>query len=810
VAAFSAAVAVVVTTSLVLLRRLRLARLAPFLLGLAVLSCAQVVGAVELLSLAHAISGAALLALHAAVLGALLACGLRPAPLDLRARARLVWRILADAPWAVRLLATTTGATALVLLFLVLYVPPNNYDSLQYHLTRAITYLRHGSLDAYATPDLRETIFPANSEILILWPIAFWAQERTAGLVQWLAWLGSGVALLGIGRRLGFRVAPALTAALAFLSFPAVLLQASTTQNDLLTTFFVLCAFAFVAEVAAEGRSALLLAATALGLAVGTKSTAALAVPGLALWAVLCLREGSRGGRGLGRRMASFAAAGALGIGLFGAYFYLQNLRRYGHPSGPPAFRDLVMLDRHDPGVLWSNLGRLSLRLVELEGPLTPEAGGKRLFHVHNRVAEQVFRRLRVRKVVRGADFNHPLASWRDTDSMLSEDITGFGPVFTLVGLPALVFASWRRRGVLVLAVTVVSYVGLVAATLRWQAWHSRILITAVGVAAPALAAVLGRGGWLQAPGRWLVVLASVSCQWACGLFNVRKPILGPSSVLGRERTAVLELGAPLRTALVALDAVEPPIRRLALVISGPGDFRSPFFGERFERDVESLRLDPAHAFDAARLSDFDAVAVLGPEQTFFLEHRPPDSPASSWGVVSTDPLVRFLRAEGQAWHALLDTPGLGSLFVRKDRALRPQAILPDFVDITGELGGSWVGPVSRAVVRVDPERPRLAIAGETVDFGVTQRMTFVRADGSVAKEVALPRSGRFTVHVPMPRVASKRPLLYVPLELRCGPTFNPKRLGLSEDARDLTLRILEWRLVPAPVDADGAESGAP
>src|SRR4029453_18279829 len=156
-------------------------------------------------------------------------------------------------------LAATTALTAVVLLLLVLHVPPNTYDALQYHLTRAITWLQHGSLAPYPTPDLRETVFPPNAELLILWPMAFWAQERTAGLGQWLAWLCSGVAVSGLARRLDVPVATALLAGLAFLSFPSALLQASSTQNDLLAATFVLCAVHFLAATGGL-RSAPLLA----------------------------------------------------------------------------------------------------------------------------------------------------------------------------------------------------------------------------------------------------------------------------------------------------------------------------------------------------------------------------------------------------------------------------------------------------------------------------------------------------------------------------------------------------------------------
>ena len=169
--ALAVAAACVVATSLACARLLRVERTLSLLLAVAVLSSAQVVIAVEVVSLLHAIGPGALLLAHAAPLAGLLAAGVRPAPLRIAARLEALRADVAGmrSP-AVFLLLATTAATAVVLAYLVVAVPPNTYDGLQYHLTRTYTYLLQGSLDAYPTPDLRETVLPANAEVLVLWP----------------------------------------------------------------------------------------------------------------------------------------------------------------------------------------------------------------------------------------------------------------------------------------------------------------------------------------------------------------------------------------------------------------------------------------------------------------------------------------------------------------------------------------------------------------------------------------------------------------------------------------------------------------
>jgi 4-amino-4-deoxy-L-arabinose transferase-like glycosyltransferase len=219
-----------------------------------------------------------------------------------------------------------------LLLFLALYVPPNNHDSMTYHMTRVAMYLQQGSLDAFTTPDLRQTVLPANAEILILWSAVLLRHDAAANLVQWCSWVASLVAVFGLARLLGFAAARSLFAALAFGAFPAVVLQATSTQNDLVMAFFVLCAFLF-AGTEAMGRNGgtHTLAAIAMGLAVGTKALGLLLVPGLAAF----IAASWAWNRGL-REAARLALLGVAALSAAG----VVHLR-----AEPPA-----LLSAHGPG----------------------------------------------------------------------------------------------------------------------------------------------------------------------------------------------------------------------------------------------------------------------------------------------------------------------------------------------------------------------------------------------------------------------------------------------------------------------------
>lgn len=788
------ALAAVLAIALGLVRG-RIAGTAEALLATIVLCAAQMIAAVELLSLLHVVSGPALWVTHVVALAVAWAAGLRVAPID-GARVR---RAVA-ASWAtavpVRGLALVVLLSAGVLAVLVWIFPPNNQDSLQYHLPRAITYLQQGSLDAYETPDLRETAFAANAEMLVLWQMALWPQVRTAGLVQLVAWLCSGPAVYALARRLGGGPAPSVLSGLVFMSLPAVILQATTEQNDLLAAVFVLCALALVSG---DGSAHAALGALALGLAVGTKPTAFFAVPAFAMWAIAHARLRARGDvRVLGRKVAALAAWCVAGVAVCGAYIYVQNLRAYGHPSGPPAFAGVVTLDRHDPHVLWSNLGRLTLRLFEPEGIAPPGAFAERLNRVSWAVSHAAFRRLGIAKELPGIDYVDASSRWRSSPYVLIHDgMTAFGPVFALLWVPALVVAVRRGGTAVVLALGALVYLCALAAGVRWQYWSGRFSITFAALCAPLLAALLGGGGRRLSLARdALVAAACGACLYTCVLHNVSKPLLGAADIRGLDRISRLFLPARRDEAVLRmLESLDPPVARLAVVLDNPGHLRSVYFGERLQREVAMVR-SASGPLGLSRWDAFDAVLLLGEGQWFYADGPGQTLPGRWWGFRDLRPAIDALRASHE-WQPVVDEDGVAHFFVRGATLPRLSPSAPPYYPLSGELGGGWLAPEQRALVRVDDGRARLQVEGETGDFGFTQTLAIARPDGSTLVEASLPRAAPFRVSAPVQALVTGRPRLYAGLRLISGPAFNPHARGISADPRDLTVRVHRRTLAP-------------
>ncbi len=121
----------------------------------------------------------------------------------------------------------------LVNALLILVVPPNTNDSMTTHMARIGFWLQSGSLRSWSTPYIFQLIYPINSQLQILWTILFRGSDQFAGFMQWFACIFAGIAIYGIARLIKWGKAASFFAMLVWASFPQIILQSSSTQNDL-------------------------------------------------------------------------------------------------------------------------------------------------------------------------------------------------------------------------------------------------------------------------------------------------------------------------------------------------------------------------------------------------------------------------------------------------------------------------------------------------------------------------------------------------------------------------------------------------
>lgn len=313
--------ALVAGTGLAVAATLRLRDLPRLILGAYVVGFAEVVGLILLLSAFEAVTRAAILVAVAGLFAASVAGwflsgapGLPPVSVG-----RL--RALKHTP-IVLVLAVVSGLALVYVLALIVGTPPNNPDSLTYHLARAAFWSQENGIhyiaDAY---DERLNAHPPNAEIVLTFLLEVGQNERLTGFVQFIAAFVTALGVFALARELRLGRREAAFGALLFLTLPIVLLQASTAQNDLVAVSLLIAATVFLLG---DTRRELVLVALATALAISTKVPAAYGVPILGALALMTPPSTYR------KQRVAAVVAGAV----VGSYWYIVNLVQTGNPLG--------------------------------------------------------------------------------------------------------------------------------------------------------------------------------------------------------------------------------------------------------------------------------------------------------------------------------------------------------------------------------------------------------------------------------------------------------------------------------------------
>ena len=128
----------------------------------------------------------------------------------------------------------------LPILLLAIFIPPNNWDSMAYHLPRVEHWIQNKNIYPYPTNIVRQVLTSPLSEYMIANFQILSSTDAFSNLVQFGSFifiLFSGTLIFSL-LKIGMK--GQLFLLLAVLSISMVLFQATTTQTDLLATFFFL------------------------------------------------------------------------------------------------------------------------------------------------------------------------------------------------------------------------------------------------------------------------------------------------------------------------------------------------------------------------------------------------------------------------------------------------------------------------------------------------------------------------------------------------------------------------------------------
>jgi 4-amino-4-deoxy-L-arabinose transferase-like glycosyltransferase len=404
------------------------------------------------------------------------------------------------------------GVVALATLVTALVAAPNTWDSMTYHLARVEQWLSRGSVAHYPTSVDRQLWQPPFGEYLLLTARSLGGGDRLVNLVQWLASLGCALTAAAAARSLGLGPRGGWLAAGLVLTMPVVVLEATSTQNDLVAALWIaiLAALAIEPVEAGRSRSGWAWIGGAFALAVGTKGVAL--IFGLPL---LLLAVAMRWRWGAGGALRGLALVAAIVVAVNGAWL-IRNQRTYGNPGGDPEVQRLLRPATLAPTGLAANLIANASIHWSLPGEPARRAA--------ETVVETVNRALGVDPAALFPYFGGLRAEPWSTD----EDLAGNPLLFLLTALAlAMAARRWSSLGpqargwVLALAAAIL----LFGVAVRWQPFNARLHLPGFVLAVPLVAAMLERGR--ERWGHVLLLLALIGALPPL-LANTIRPWVGP------------------------------------------------------------------------------------------------------------------------------------------------------------------------------------------------------------------------------------------------------------------------------------------
>ncbi|MFY8217345.1 MAG: ArnT family glycosyltransferase, partial [Chthoniobacterales bacterium] len=422
--------------------------------------------------------------------------------------ARWQWDEVVLAALLVSLLALSLG--------MAICSPPNNADSLIYHLPRQIFWMAQGSVFGAEVPNPHMTKMPPLSELLGLNLYILLGTDRWHSLVQLFGLLGALAVLGRVIELVGGSRRAQLAGCVFFASVPTVFFEASNTKNDILVAFFLLTVAWSLAHAVLARRLRLedaVIAGVGCGFALLTKGTAIAYLPVLAgafLVVVIVARV---------KLPLVSMSVGALLVALLAAPHYLSQMTQIAAAESGESSSHANATIHPAAG------GAVLVQNLALQLALPDSQWNERVAQVATYVSERL-----------GYPPNDSRITFMETQFAVvwhpehEDRATAFLHWMLLLGS---VTVGWvwcppgRRRSALLFGMTALGMLVVFSLLFRWQPWHGRLLIPCLGFGAVSVGLMVAEAG------RCVTVLLMTLCgAWLFpSMTNSHRPVVGPRSV---------------------------------------------------------------------------------------------------------------------------------------------------------------------------------------------------------------------------------------------------------------------------------------
>ncbi|WP_461129085.1 ArnT family glycosyltransferase [Spirosoma aerophilum] len=241
-------------------------------------------------------------------------------------------------------LFATLVIIAVVNVLLVLFTVPNEWDSMTGHLNRVMQYIQRGTMRHFGGTNWNIDTYPKSVCTLQIYSFLITGRfENGFKFIHHLSYWTAIVAVFGIVQRIGQnRLSASFFCALAYALLPDFLMQAITTETDIVLTaylsvlLYMLFTYHSTTTQQTSDNRYLYLAGMAFGIAFGHKITFALLLPSVFVIMIYTVFLSRSIAVTVGR---TWRLAGAIVVGVCLWTLptgYLKNIEVFGHPIGPP------------------------------------------------------------------------------------------------------------------------------------------------------------------------------------------------------------------------------------------------------------------------------------------------------------------------------------------------------------------------------------------------------------------------------------------------------------------------------------------
>lgn len=383
-----------------------------------------------------------------------------------------------------------------------------------YHLSRVMHWLQNNSAAPYPTNIDRQVTQPPLAEYYIMHLYALSGTDRAANFVQWIFMTGCLTAVWRIVKEMNFSNRTALLAVFFTATIPMGILQSSSTQNDYVCAFFIVCSILFLIRCRQQNfkLSSCVFFSLCLALACIAKGSAYIfMLPVVLVFGVFCIWY---------RKLYSlriFALTAIIFIFFNGIFFY-RNFNLYDSPLGNDYELQNTVLSFN--GMLGNTLKNVAMHFNS-PAPVFNHAVNEFVFRMHKMLS---------------IDVNSSKYNWAYSPPFqigmpsLQEDSAG--SLLHVAACIVLCFFAFQKKyrhtHIRLILFLLISMLLLFSFILKWQVWHVRLQLPLLVLASIFIACIIVNSKkFILIP--FCILFFSYALPFL--FFNSSRPLLGSESV---------------------------------------------------------------------------------------------------------------------------------------------------------------------------------------------------------------------------------------------------------------------------------------